>query len=112
MRAALRPRSRPKWKNPPRADPTVFGRGMSPTATTSSWPTIMFVVKERPAAPCRIVRLNMKLESLDRRAASDRSGERVSGRCLCGAVELEIDFPAFWAWHDHSEASRRAHGAA
>jgi hypothetical protein len=27
-------------------------------------------------------------------------------------VELEIDFPAFWAWHDHSEASRRAHGAA
>ena len=36
----------------------------------------------------------------------------VSGRCLCGAVEIEIDFPAFWAWHDHSEASRRAHGAA
>jgi hypothetical protein len=36
----------------------------------------------------------------------------VSGRCLCGAVELEIDFPAFWAWHDHSVASRRAHGAA
>jgi hypothetical protein len=27
-------------------------------------------------------------------------------------VELEIDFPAFWAWHDHSAASRRAHGAA
>ncbi len=54
----------------------------------------------------------MKLESLNRRAASNPSGRRVSGRCLCGAVELEIDFPAFWAWHDHSAASRRAHGAA
>ncbi len=34
------------------------------------------------------------------------------GRCLCGKVQIEIDFPAFWAWHDHSAASRRAHGAA
>jgi hypothetical protein len=42
----------------------------------------------------------------------NEAGHRVSGRCLCGAVELEIDFPAFWAWHDHSAASRRAHGAA
>lgn len=25
---------------------------------------------------------------------------------------MEIDFPAFWAWHDHSEASRRAHACA
>ena len=54
----------------------------------------------------------MKLESLNERAASNLSGRHVSGRCLCGAVELEIDFPAFWAWHDHSTASRRAHGAA
>ena len=52
------------------------------------------------------------MESLNERAASNLSGGRVSGRCLCGAVELEIDFPAFWAWHDHSAASRRAHGAA
>ena len=36
----------------------------------------------------------------------------IAGRCLCGAVQLEIDFPARWAWHDHSIASRRAHGAA
>jgi hypothetical protein len=35
-----------------------------------------------------------------------------SGRCLCGEVSLEIDVPARWAWHDHSTASRRAHGAA
>lgn len=33
-------------------------------------------------------------------------------RCLCGAVELEIDLPARWAWHDHSAASRHAHGSA
>jgi hypothetical protein len=59
-----------------------------------------------------IVGLSMKLESLNERAAPNLSGRRVFGRCLCGAVELEIDFPAFWAWHDHSAASRRAHGAA
>jgi hypothetical protein len=34
------------------------------------------------------------------------------GQCLCGAVAFEIDVPARWAWHDHSQASRRAHGAA
>jgi len=32
--------------------------------------------------------------------------------CVCEDVRIEIDFPAFWAWHDHSVASRRAHGAA
>ena len=35
-----------------------------------------------------------------------------SGQCLCGSVSFEIDIPARWAWHDHSAASRRAHGAA
>src|ERR1700723_1398662 len=34
------------------------------------------------------------------------------GKCLCGHVAFEIDVPARWAWHDHSKASRRAHGAA
>jgi hypothetical protein len=37
---------------------------------------------------------------------------KVLGRCLCGSVVIEIDYPAFWAWHDHSHASRLAHGAA
>jgi hypothetical protein len=32
--------------------------------------------------------------------------------CVCGAVQMEIDYPAFWAWHDHSDASRRAQGCA
>jgi hypothetical protein len=42
-----------------------------------------------------------------------RSGAAaVPGRCLCGAVRFEIDYPAFWAWHDHGRASRIAHGAA
>ena len=36
----------------------------------------------------------------------------VTGQCLCGQVRFEIDTPARWAWHDHSVASRRAHGAA
>ena len=38
--------------------------------------------------------------------------ERSVARCLCGAVELEIDLPARWAWHDHSAATRHAHGSA
>jgi len=47
-----------------------------------------------------------------RRAAGTASATWVSGRCLCGTVEVEIGYPARWAWHDHSGASRRAHGAA
>jgi hypothetical protein len=41
-----------------------------------------------------------------------REAGTASGRCLCGAVEVEIDTPAFWAWHDHTPETRRAHGAA
>jgi len=36
----------------------------------------------------------------------------VQGQCVCGKVRIEIDFPARWAWHDHSRSSRHAHGAA
>ena len=39
------------------------------------------------------------------------STSSVKGQCLCGHVCFEIDFPAFWAWHDHTRASRTAHGA-
>jgi hypothetical protein len=35
-----------------------------------------------------------------------------AGQRLCGAARFEMVVPARWAWHDHSEASRRAHGAA
>ena len=35
-----------------------------------------------------------------------------TGQCLCGKVQVEIGVPARRAWHDHSRASRRAHGAA
>ncbi len=34
------------------------------------------------------------------------------GRCLCGKIEVHVTMPAFWAWHDHSRNTRRAHGAA
>lgn len=44
------------------------------------------------------------------RAAGDQ--ERAVAQCLCGAVRLDIVYPAFWAFHDHSRASRLAHGAA
>jgi len=37
---------------------------------------------------------------------------RAGGKCLCGTVVVEIGVPARWAWHDHSPATRRAHGAA
>jgi hypothetical protein len=40
------------------------------------------------------------------------SATQAAGRCMCGAVRLEIDAPAVWAWHDHSAASRRAQGCA
>ena len=38
-------------------------------------------------------------------------GKPAQGQCVCGKVRFEIDMPARWAWHDHSAASRRAHGA-
>lgn len=44
-------------------------------------------------------------------AKAETSARAVKGECLCGAVTIEFDYPAFWAWHDHSLASRRAHGA-
>ena len=40
------------------------------------------------------------------------SAAQASGACVCGAVSFEIDVPAVWAWHDHSERSRRAQGCA
>jgi hypothetical protein len=47
------------------------------------------------------------------RATSDKaSAVQAQGRCVCGAVRLEIDVPARWAWHDHSAASRHAQGCA
>jgi hypothetical protein len=47
---------------------------------------------------------------MKRRVFSDPA--TAAGQCLCGAVRFEIDTPARWAWHDHSRASRLAHGAA
>ena len=46
------------------------------------------------------------------RRAANASLPLAAARCLCGAVELEVAVPVFWAWHDHSAATRRVHGAA
>lgn len=54
----------------------------------------------------------MEKKPADKREPKKRSATTARGRCLCGAVEVEIGVPARWAWHDHSAASRRAHGAA
>ena len=48
----------------------------------------------------------------DTRLARPVKSSRSAGECVCGAVRLEIDVPAFWAWHDHSRASRHAQGCA
>src|SRR5216683_5133924 len=69
----------------------------------------MLARTRRNLFPGRVLRNPQKIDAV---AARKKSNEHVPGNCLCGAVELEIDFPAFWAWHDHSAASRRAHGAA
>ncbi|CAN5237140.1 GFA family protein [soil metagenome] len=41
-----------------------------------------------------------------------RSAVQSQGACVCGAVRIEIDVPARWAWHDHSQRSRHAQGCA
>ena len=38
--------------------------------------------------------------------------ERAEGSCRCGAVRFDILYPALWAWHDHSAATRATTGAA
>jgi len=40
------------------------------------------------------------------------SAAKAIGMCSCGTVQIEVGVPAFWAWHDHSRASRRAQGCA
>ena len=46
------------------------------------------------------------------RTASKQTQNAATARCLCGAVRMELEYPAFWAWHDHSEATRHAQGCA
>lgn len=41
-----------------------------------------------------------------------KAATTVHGECVCGRVRLEIAYPAFWAWHDHSRATQHAQGAA
>jgi hypothetical protein len=50
--------------------------------------------------------------SAGRQKTGTISKPRAAAECVCGDVRMEIDFPAFWAWHDHSDASRHAQGCA
>jgi len=68
-------------------------------------------MRSRSAGSARILARHISVTPEDGRAPGDET-KSVIGRCLCGGVEIEIDFPAFWAWHDHSQSSRKAHGAA
>ena len=47
-----------------------------------------------------------------KKASKPPKGFDVEGSCVCGDVMIAFVFPAFWAWHDHSSATRHAHGAA
>lgn len=47
-----------------------------------------------------------------RKAREKASAVQAHGACVCGAVQIEIDVPARWAWHDHSAKSRHAQGCA
>jgi hypothetical protein len=53
----------------------------------------------------------MRKEPAPKKSAKKSRGV-ASAQCACGAVRLEIDYPAFWAWHDHARSSQRAHGSA
>jgi hypothetical protein len=53
----------------------------------------------------------MRKETQAEKPAKPSQGKAV-GVCACGAVRIEIDVPAFWAWHDHSKATQRAQGCA
>jgi hypothetical protein len=47
-----------------------------------------------------------------RKVGEKASAVQAKGACVCGAVRIEIDVPARWAWHDHSARSRHAQGCA
>ena len=51
-------------------------------------------------------------KSAVRKAMNSAERTEVEGRCVCDDVVILLAFPAFWAWHDHSSATRHAHGAA
>lgn len=53
----------------------------------------------------------MRKEPTATKPAKRTQGKAV-GVCSCGAVHIEIDVPAFWAWHDHSKVTQRAQGCA
>ena len=58
------------------------------------------------------MRKNAMHENANDKKSAPKTSRKSSGVCACSAVKLEIDLPAFWAWHDHSRATQRAQGCA
>jgi hypothetical protein len=67
-----------------------------------------FPYEKETVADRRGQRMNQTAKGKIRKAST----ATVSGQCVCGRVRLEFDYPAFWAWHDHSRPTQHAHGAA
>ena len=68
---------------------------------------------QREASRVRVLQMMRNLTCLHwQMKSASKKGPTAAGQCLCGRGRLEIDVPARWAWHDHSAASRLAHGAA
>lgn len=67
---------------------------------------------DRPLPTAGAIRASGAWDAVSMKKQASAELGRVTAECLCGAVHLEIDYPARWAWHDHSFASRRAHGSA
>jgi hypothetical protein len=86
---------------------------------TSSWNILRAPQRLAAARLFRVALRGLilaKVTSIMKRISLDVAGSvgnpAVTAECVCGAVRIEIDFPARCAWHDHSIATQRAQGAA
>jgi hypothetical protein len=62
--------------------------------------------------PATVIAPASFLRHAARKAARPTKRFDVEGSCVCGDIVVALVLPAFWAWHDHSSATRHAHGAA
>jgi hypothetical protein len=58
------------------------------------------------------MRAMLPFEDDNKSAKRAKPRGKATAQCVCGAVHVEFDLPAFWAWHDHSRMTQRAQGCA